>query len=173
MTFKTVPPYRICDFTITEILQGEFIDLLRHALHVIGPASIDLRCNKNRTMKKILLVDDDEAAVYITKRLFKKAAIEADMLIARHGQEALDIVRIACQQEECPELILLDIHMPVMNGFEFLEHLQASVNLSTAPIKIVLLSSSTHYLDIARAKQYPVFDYIEKPLTIEKLSKYL
>jgi len=124
-------------------------------------------------MKKILLVDDDEAAVYISKRLLEKAAIEADMLIARHGQEALDIVRTVCQQQERPELILLDIHMPVMDGFEFLEHLQASVDLSTAPIKIVLLSSSVHHLDRARAKQYPVFDYIEKPLTVDKLTKCL
>lgn len=123
--------------------------------------------------KKILLVDDDEANIFISHRLIKKAGIEADVFIARNGQEALGIMRAICQRQQYPELILLDIHMPVMDGFEFLEELQASIDLSTTPIKIVLLSSSTHDLDRARAKQYPVFDYIQKPLTTDKLAKCL
>ncbi len=123
--------------------------------------------------KKILLVDDDETSRFVAQRVFKKAEIEADILTASHGLEALDIIKKVCQQEQCPELILLDINMPVMDGFEFLEELQRSTILSSAPIKIVLLSSSTHQLDLARAKNYPVIDYVEKPLTAEKLLKYL
>lgn len=83
------------------------------------------------------------------------------------------MVRTVCQQGQCPELVLLDINMPIMDGFEFLEHLQTSVDLSSAPIKIVLVSSSMHFRDQAKAKQYPVFDYIQKPLTLEKLREYL
>jgi CheY-like chemotaxis protein len=123
--------------------------------------------------KKILLVDDDEASIYITQRILNKAEIEAEVLLAKHGQEALEIVKEVCQQEQCPELILLDINMPVMDGFEFLEELQKSTDLSSAPIKIVLLSSSTHELDLAKAKKYPVIDYIEKPLSPEKLVRFL
>lgn len=63
--------------------------------------------------------------------------------------------------------------MPVMDGFEFLEHLQKSAELSSTPLKIILLSSSVHELDLAKAKKYPVMDYIQKPLTPEKLLKYL
>ncbi len=95
------------------------------------------------------------------------------MLTARHGREALDIVREKCQKEQCPELILLDIHMPVLDGFGFLEELQNSADLNSAALRIVLLSSSTHALDVAKAKEYPVFDFIEKPLTLEKLSRFL
>ena len=96
-----------------------------------------------------------------------------DLLTARHGREALNIVREVCQSEECPELILLDIKMPVMDGFGFLEELQKSADLSSAALRIVLLSSSTHDLDVAKAKEYPVIDFIEKPLTLEKLSRFL
>lgn len=124
-------------------------------------------------MKKVLLIDDDDATVYITERLLKKSGAEVDLLVAGHGQEALDIVREVCQSQECPELILLDINMPVMNGFEFLEELQKSADLSSAGLKIVLLSSSTHLSDLARAKKYPVIDFIHKPITLEKLSKFL
>lgn len=123
--------------------------------------------------KRILLVDDDAAAAFMTQRLLRQAALEVDLLTASHGREALDIVREVCQREQCPELILLDINMPVMNGFEFLEELQKSADLSRAPLRIVLLSSSTHDLDVAKAKEYPVIDFIQKPLTLEKLSKFL
>ena len=123
--------------------------------------------------KRILLVDDDVVAILTSQRILRQLKVEVDLLTARHGREALDIVRKKCQREQCPDLILLDINMPVMNGFEFLEELQQSADLDSASLRIVLLSSSTHYLDVARAKQYPVIDFVEKPLTAEKLSKFL
>ncbi|WP_162056388.1 response regulator [Pontibacter pamirensis] len=123
--------------------------------------------------KRILLVDDDATAAFITQRLLRQSGTEIYLLTASHGREALDIIREACQREQCPELILLDINMPVMDGFEFLEELQQSAELSSAPLRIVLLSSSTHHLDVAKARNYPVIDYIQKPLTLEKLSRFL
>lgn len=123
--------------------------------------------------KKILLVDDDAAAAYVTQRLLRQSQLEVDLLTAHHGREALNIVREVCQNEQCPELILLDIHMPVMDGFEFLEELQKSADLSSSALRIVLLSSSTHDLDVAKAKEYPVIDFLQKPLTLEKLSRFL
>ncbi len=121
----------------------------------------------------MLLVEDDPTTVFLTRLLFRRASAEAELLTACNGLEALDIVREACLRERCPELILLDIHMPVMNGFEFLEELQQSAELSAAPIRVVLLSSSTHRLDLARAERYPVAGCIEKPLTPEKLRELL
>ena len=123
--------------------------------------------------KKILVVDDDEANHFITQRIFKKLKIEVDILTARHGQEALEIVNEICQLKQCPALILLDIKMPIMDGFEFLEELQKSAYSSCTAFKIVILTSSTHQLDLARAKQYPIMDYVQKPLTPDKLARFL
>lgn len=124
-------------------------------------------------LKIILLVDDDEASLYLNQRLLNRLGIEVEVLIARNGQEALDIMKKLCEQEQCPELILLDINMPVMDGFEFLEQLQNLADFHDSSLKIVLLSSSIHHQDLAKAKKYPVMDYIEKPLTKEKLLKFL
>lgn len=126
-----------------------------------------------RQLKKILLVDDDGTSHFIAERILRQSGAEVNLLTAWHGREALDIVREVCQREECPELILLDIKMPVMGGFEFLEQLQEAAGLSTAAIRIVLLSSSTHHLDVTKAKEYPVIGFLEKPLTLEKLSEFL
>lgn len=124
-------------------------------------------------MKKVLLVDDDDTTVFLTERLLRKSGAEVDLLVARHGREALDTVREECRGQGCPDLILLDIHMPVMDGFEFLEELQKAADLSTAELRIVLLSSSAHHLDVARAKEHPVIDFVQKPLTLEKLFRFL
>ncbi len=99
--------------------------------------------------------------------------MEVDVLTAAHGLEALEIIRHVCAQEQCPELILPDLNMPIMDGFEFLEELQTSADLSRADIKIVIVSSSQHYMDLVRAKNYPVIDYIEKPLTSDKLTRFI
>ena len=123
--------------------------------------------------KKILLVDDDETIHFITQRILIKLGKEVDVLTAKHGQEALHIVKEVCQQEQCPVLILLDINMPVMDGFEFLAELQQSAYSSCTAFKIVILTSSAHQLDVGRAKQYPIKDYIQKPLTLEKLARFL
>ncbi|WP_162055815.1 response regulator [Pontibacter pamirensis] len=124
-------------------------------------------------IKKILLVDDDPTVAFLTQRLLKQAAAEADVQLAKNGREALDILREVYLRKQCHVLILLDINMPVMDGFEFLEEFQESANLSTAAISIVLLSSSAHHLDMAKARNYPTIGYIQKPLTLDKLLEFL
>ena len=126
-----------------------------------------------RLPKIILLVDDDDTGLYIIKRLINKHSIETEVLIARNGQEALAIMHELCGQEQCPELILLDIQMPVMDGFEFLAQFRKVAHLHRSSLKIVLLSSSTHPLDLEEAKKYPLIDFLEKPLTQEKLLKLM
>ena len=69
-----------------------------------------------------LLVDDDSTANYLNTLLLKRLAVTDKILVALNGQEALDMLAIHCRDAtpDCPALILLDIKMPVMDGFAFL-----------------------------------------------------
>ncbi|WP_162052683.1 response regulator [Pontibacter pamirensis] len=134
-----------------------------------------LRPGKNglKQPKTVLLVDDDNLSIFLSKRVLKMSGIEADILTAQHGREALAIIRELYHSGRYPELILLDINMPVMDGFAFLDELQKSIDWKSVSMKIVILSSSLHDLELARAKKLPVVGCIEKPLSKEKLSRFL
>ena len=120
-------------------------------------------------LNKVLIVDDDLVARFLVERILVKKNISKQIITAANGEEALAILNNISSQENYPDLILLDIKMPVMDGFEFLEALQHS-DLSSLPIKIVLLTSSHNQKDVERAKNYSVAAYLIKPLIDENLS---
>ncbi|PSR51964.1 response regulator [Adhaeribacter arboris] len=101
------------------------------------------------------------------KRVITSVDQHNQILAASNGQEALTVLNQACLVNNCPELILLDINMPVMNGFEFLRELQ-NLSLDAAVFKIAILTSSNNPLDYLMAHKYPIIGYLEKPLTEEK-----
>jgi CheY-like chemotaxis protein len=130
---------------------------------------------------KLLLVDDDTTSIFLTQMLIEDifpGSVE-QIQTANNGQEALEILSQYClsstggAENFCPDLILLDINMPVMDGFEFLEQLQKMDNFKKNQTKIVLLTSSTNPKDIERAQKYNVYNYLSKPLTEEKLKTVL
>ena len=97
------------------------------------------------------------------------------MLVAKNGQEAIELIREHCLGHDgCPSLIFLDINMPVMNGFEFLDafHHQLENDLNKSII-IVMLTSSLNPNDIERAKETGVSEFLNKPLTEENLKNVL
>jgi CheY-like chemotaxis protein len=120
-------------------------------------------------LHKILIVDDDDVTRYLISRTIKQAGISQQILQAANGEEALEVLKQACSAHACPTLILLDINMPLMNGFEFLSALQKS-NLANTPFKIVILTTSQNPKDVEKAKEYPITAYLEKPLTIDQLN---
>lgn len=125
-------------------------------------------------MKKntsILLVDDDPASNYLAKLLLQEIDPDFDIHVRYHGQEALDFIKTASAETTTPNLIFLDLNMPVMDGFEFLEYFtQLPVSDHTS---IVLLTSSAYPKDIERAKAYNITHFINKPLTEEQLRDVL
>lgn len=125
-----------------------------------------------KSLNSILLVDDDDVARFLMMRVIKKVVREQPILTATNGQEALEVLNQVCTTDVCPELILLDINMPQMDGFEFLSALQKSA-LATLPLKIVMLTSSANPLDVARANSYRIDGYLQKPLTEDKLKTIL
>ena len=88
----------------------------------------------------ILLVEDNEGDIELVQRAVERANAPCGLTFAHNGQEALDLLRSAPAQQQ-PDVILLDINMPILDGKKFLEKLRADEELSLIPV-IVLTSSS-------------------------------
>src|SRR5690349_21856688 len=119
----------------------------------------------------ILLVDDDKINNYINERLIKKLSLSNEVKITFNGKEGLEFIKDHCIQNNnaCPELILLDINMPVMDGFEFLKEFESLQLSNRNKVNITILTSSQNHKDLETLRALGNFDYINKPLTEEKL----
>ena len=124
----------------------------------------------------VLLVDDDFATNFINKRVIQKANITKHIQVALNGKEAIDYL---CKQGKFesidneyprPELILLDINMPVMDGWEFMQAFK-ELNLENKEnISIVMLSSSFNPADRAKAESIEeISAFKQKPMSKEAL----
>ncbi|MGX7667478.1 response regulator [Flavobacterium pedocola] len=127
--------------------------------------------------KTLALIDDDEIIVYLTQRIVSETNLVELIKVFRNGQEALDFIKENLKNPEAlPEIIFLDLSMPIMNGWEFLEHFHNIKDQIQKPITIYVITSSTSSEDMTRAKQISeVHDYLIKPVTkanfIEVISK--
>lgn len=127
----------------------------------------------------VLLVDDDYASNYLTEMIIQDMNFTSQVYSVRDGKAALEFMQQHCSspkedaQPRCPDLILLDINMPIMDGFEFLEEYEKLQIKRKNPIFIILLTTSTNLRDVEKAKKYSVTAYLEKPLSEEKLKKAL
>ena len=119
-----------------------------------------------------LLVDDDETTNFVNQMLLEDMGVTEDVLVANNGQEALELVRQRCQEGLCPELILLDINMPVMNGFEFLEEYEQLSFPNKQSVVVVMLTTSLNPQDMDRLRDLPNEGFLNKPLN-EKMVKEL
>ena len=127
----------------------------------------------NKTVK-VLLVDDDEINNFISIKLIKKAIMNTQIIACLNGkfaiEELLEIKR--SNPENMPDYILLDINMPIMNGWEFLDEYKRLHIDSEGKCKVFIISSSVFSNDINKAKSYPeVSDFISKPLNVEKIKE--
>ena len=125
------------------------------------------------TMKRInsiLLIEDDPITNYINQRLITKLEIAKDVQVAVNGEEALAMILNRIQNNKtCPHLIFLDINMPVMDGFEFLERFRRLDFPDKDKIVIVMLTTSTHIQDMDKLGSFGNSELIGKPLNREKL----
>lgn len=123
-----------------------------------------------KKLENVLLVDDDEIVCLVTKHVLMEHNDQVKVSTVFNGEEAVNYFTSA--NGEKPELILLDINMPLMDGFEFLDWYRNNGNES--PTKIAMFSTSVMPADKDRALSYPgVIDYIEKPLSDDKIDMLL
>lgn len=113
---------------------------------------------------RVLLIDDDFISIFLTKKLLQREGVADSITCFRSSQEALDCVR-QLPPDQLPEVIFLDLNMPVMSGWDFLEALRAEEEQFIGRCRIYILTSSLAPCDTARAKDFSlVAGLIHKPL---------
>jgi CheY-like chemotaxis protein len=120
-------------------------------------------------MIRFLLIDDDDIISVIHPATIQRAISDSDIEITPSGTEALALIdELIHYGESAPNYIFLDINMPEISGFEFLDRLTDVEREFLKDSKIIMLSSSVNQQDIERAKTYPMIrDFVSKPLTVE------
>ena len=129
-------------------------------------------------MKKVqicCIIDDDPIFIYGTKRIMKEVDFSETILVYHNGQEAIEGLHKINTAEECmPEVIFLDLNMPIMNGWEFLDEFEKLQNHNQRKTIIYIISSSIDPRDLERVKNYrQVNSYILKPITPNDLETVL
>ncbi|WP_426061248.1 response regulator [Hymenobacter sp. B1770] len=123
-----------------------------------------------------LLVDDDDTTNYLNQALLRRMAVSDEVLVAVNGQQALDLLHAHCERptsSTCPALVLLDMNMPRMNGFEFLQAYAQRPAWENPKVVIIMLTTSLNPHDVALMQGLPIAGYLTKPLTRDKVNQVL
>ncbi|APU69489.1 MAG: response regulator [Bacteroidota bacterium] len=120
----------------------------------------------------ILLIEDDFIEVMKLKRAISSLSLNHNLLEAKNGEEALEVLQ---NTANLPDIILLDLHMPKMNGIEFLEILKADEQLRQIPA--IILTTSSNRKDLLECYRTGIAGYVIKPLKyddyVEKIGAVL
>lgn len=111
-------------------------------------------------MLRLLVVDDESDVCDFVKNFFKERNFE--VLVASNGQEALDII-----EHKKPQIVILDMRMPVMDGITVLKELKRSNSTS----KVIMVTAVEDLVKAEEAKKHGAVEYITKPLLLEQLER--
>jgi CheY-like chemotaxis protein len=121
---------------------------------------------------RILLVEDNPDDVELTLRAFKKYNLTNEIIVARDGEEALEILfnpQRDVSRQKRPELILLDLKLPKVEGLEVLRQIKSHPQIKLIPV--VILTSSREEDDLIKSYQLGVNSYIRKPVDFDKFTE--
>jgi len=128
---------------------------------------------QNRTLPEypILLVEDNQDDVMITERALTKGSIRKKLYVTRDGEEAMKFMRKEGKYKHfpTPALIILDLKMPKIDGFEVLGEIKSADNSKSIPV--IIFTSSERDKDIERAYELGCNSYIVKPVNFEDFIK--
>jgi two-component system response regulator len=123
--------------------------------------------------KVILLVEDNPDDILLTQRAFQKSILEnqINLVIAKDGLEALNLLYKSrtndwTDKKLMPEIILLDLNLPKLNGLQILEHIRKDPRTKLIPV--IVLTSSKEESDLTKAYKLGVNSYIRKPVDFQK-----
>lgn len=125
-------------------------------------------------MKKVLIVDDDPIFNFLHTRMLSLGGLAKEVHTALNGQQALDLVNgYFSGTAALPDAILLDLTMPELDGFGFLEAFRKLKVPGMERVNIVVITSSINPKDMERVKELGITKYLIKPITLEKLKDAL
>ena len=124
------------------------------------------------TFKSILLVEDDPISIFVINKIIVKACVTENFIVKTNGEKGLEYITEEINKgNACPELILLDLNMPFMDGMEFLEALyKFKKDIQT---QIVVITNAPLRDDKIKNPYFEIGLFIEKPLTHQKLTDAL
>jgi len=123
----------------------------------------------------VMLIDDSEIDNFINQKMMQGHAFCERIYVHTNSKSALEFIKSLKTtglelQELLPQIIFLDINMPIMDGFQFIDEFEKIGKEVTSNCKIIMLTSSINPADIEKSKQNPsIHRYINKPLTREVL----
>jgi CheY-like chemotaxis protein len=125
------------------------------------------------SINKVCIIDDDEIYTSVVRKIIFRSGLAADAIFFPNGQDAIDFFQANFTlPETLPDMILLDINMPVLDGWQFLDIFTEINPHDAKKIPIFIVSSSIDEKDYLKAKSYrEVVDYIVKPVNIDSLKK--
>ncbi|UOQ54955.1 response regulator [Hymenobacter cellulosivorans] len=132
-----------------------------------------------KKLRNVVLVDDNETTSFLNNRLLSRLDVADKVYTFSRAEQAYDFLwgngtdRASSMEPDAPQLVFVDLKMPGMDGFEFLEQysqLPADIKEKTV---MAVLTTSMHSADTARVAKYEGVEYLAKPLTEEKMRKLL
>ena len=121
-------------------------------------------------MKTVLIVDDSEVDTFIHKRILEQLKPVKEIHTAANGNDAIKLLNEYFQNiRPLPDIILLDLNMPIMDGFGFIKAFKDLPLAGKENVTIVVVTSSTSPSDISKATEAGITNFIVKPLSEEKI----
>ena len=123
--------------------------------------------------KNVLLVDDDYIFNFLNQAILERIGVTNEIYTALNGKEALGLLGYSASPRFVPDVILLDLNMPIMDGFTFLEAFRKLNMPHKENVTIIIVTSSEDPKDIIKAKEMGVEHYLPKPISEADLRKVL
>jgi chemotaxis family two-component system response regulator Rcp1 len=129
-----------------------------------------------KTAHAILLVEDNPADIKITERALRASSLPIELIVVRDGQEAIDYLlrqgkHAGATEWRIPDLILLDLNLPLLSGQEVLERIRATPALRAVPV--IVLTTSRRVEDVEQVYASGANTYIEKPANFNRFVEVL
>lgn len=128
-----------------------------------------------KPIQQVCVIDDDEIYIFLIKKALAALQLELSVNTFSNGDEAINGLQVLVDQHQSlPQIIFLDINMPIMDGWEFLESFKKIQKQIPSTIPIYIISSSIAPEDREKTKRFPeIIGYLSKPIELETLSSII